>query len=401
MEAWLCASVRALPALLVAGCADPLPLEGRHCPCADGYQCCESGNICLPETQTCPTWKALDRDSLEAFGLDGAATGWDFDVGPDGTPYVVVLHCEVGDCWSPVRRVPDVFRYEDGSWTSLPSLGLPNTNGVTRLRVGRDGTPHLLMDVSPDESDERRWIIASFDGARWAERHAPISSAPSGIDPTGQFLEDNQGRLIVPVLEPSDLSAMFSVLRSDGFEWQTVSSPLVTTTAAVQLAERDGALCVTHHSASGSGTFLHCLEGSDWSPVRTFHELIGQGVWIGPDGSLYVVQTEFLESWVMRGKGDDWTEFPSVMSQGAAIEVTSGGRLFMLGLGHDFDSRVAVWDTERRAWSHFTTETYDAIPFEYVSYAKLVVGPNEATPYLAFQIFDEDYRTKFNVWKHE
>jgi hypothetical protein len=403
VEAWCRASVRAIPVLLVIGCAAPLALEGRHCPCAEGYQCCESGNLCLRETQTCPSWKALDRESLEALDFDGNATGWDFEIGPDGTPYVVVIHCVSGDCFEPTRRVPEVLRYEGGGWTRLPSEGLPETAWTPNLLVARDGTPRLFMNLSDQPAIGQRSIVVSFDGARWEEHHAPIlGTMPTGLDAPGPFLEDAESRLYVCVLTEGDPSTSFSVMRSEGSEWQTLGSPLVGESLGVELAERDGALCVKHLDSFAGTTLLQCLEGSDWPLVREFEGYLAQGLWIGPDGSRYVVQSEFLESWVLRGKGDEWTEFPLVMSQGADLVVTSDGGLFLLAKGHDFYSRVAVWDAELGAWSYFTTEGYDAFPFTNIANMKLVVAPNEPeNPYLAFQVFDTDERTKFLIWRHE
>jgi len=43
-------------ALAVAGfaCAPSVPLQNRPCPCADGWVCCPSGNVCAHEANSCP-----------------------------------------------------------------------------------------------------------------------------------------------------------------------------------------------------------------------------------------------------------------------------------------------------------------------------------------------------------
>lgn len=43
----------ALLAVLWAGCAKPVSLEGRACPCGPGWQCCVAENVCVREGERC------------------------------------------------------------------------------------------------------------------------------------------------------------------------------------------------------------------------------------------------------------------------------------------------------------------------------------------------------------
>lgn len=61
---------------LVAACTSELPLEGRPCPCADGWQCCEDQNVCVPEGDACP-----EHDTVSAT----EASSSDSDIGTEET----------------------------------------------------------------------------------------------------------------------------------------------------------------------------------------------------------------------------------------------------------------------------------------------------------------------------
>jgi hypothetical protein len=53
-----------LVALLVfAGCVDKLSLDGRPCPCLEGWQCCGSNQVCLPDNQICAGGMPCSRDT--------------------------------------------------------------------------------------------------------------------------------------------------------------------------------------------------------------------------------------------------------------------------------------------------------------------------------------------------
>ena len=47
------ACVCAALAFVIPACAPRSDLEGRPCPCADGYRCCEPAGVCIAESATC------------------------------------------------------------------------------------------------------------------------------------------------------------------------------------------------------------------------------------------------------------------------------------------------------------------------------------------------------------
>src|SRR5882724_1489000 len=74
-------------AFALVACAEPLPLEGRPCPCANGFQCCASTQTCIPVAARCLALPTSDAESEavtpspDAF-FDGTALGRDATVGP-------------------------------------------------------------------------------------------------------------------------------------------------------------------------------------------------------------------------------------------------------------------------------------------------------------------------------
>lgn len=55
--------------LMAAGCVQPVALEGRPCPCAAGFECCESAGVCLRPDELCPAG--------DAGRSDGAGAAWE------------------------------------------------------------------------------------------------------------------------------------------------------------------------------------------------------------------------------------------------------------------------------------------------------------------------------------
>lgn len=76
---WTAVLLLALPGL-VGACTSELPLEGRPCPCADGWQCCEDQNVCVPEGDACPghdTVSATEASSSDSDKGTGETGGTD------------------------------------------------------------------------------------------------------------------------------------------------------------------------------------------------------------------------------------------------------------------------------------------------------------------------------------
>lgn len=71
-------SMTVLPlALMTLACAPSVPLENRPCPCADGWVCCPSGDLCAATASSCP--------AEQPAGTDGAAGATTATAGATGT----------------------------------------------------------------------------------------------------------------------------------------------------------------------------------------------------------------------------------------------------------------------------------------------------------------------------
>jgi hypothetical protein len=389
-----------MPALFGVGCAEPLELEGRHCPCAEGYQCCESGNVCMRESETCPSWRPLDEASLDALDFNAVPTGWTFEVAADGTPYLAVLNCKSGDCFDRTRVVPTVMRYEQGAWTTLPSDGLPETVTPPALIVEANGTLHLLSDVTDDEGLVPRSIVSTFDGVRWEQRGSPLpGEAPLTVDlAAGPFALDDSNRLMTAIVDPSGLATRLSIWRLEDSGWQVLGTPINNDNSGVQIASRNETVCVTH--LDGLAATLLCLDESEWRVVKEFERTLARGFFIRPDGTFVVAHSLFLSTNVMFGKNDEWIELPPVQSQRAELSVTQDGGVFLFAQGFDVPSRVAFWDEELDEWGYLTNAGIHEDALVYDGSSKFVAAEAAKTPYLAIY-FRTGGGYELRVWKHE
>jgi hypothetical protein len=103
-----------LPLLaLLAGCAPKLPLEGRPCPCAQGYVCCESTHTCAAVTRGCPSDDAGTDTTPEASSADP----------PDGSSLDQAADLPVAppDAGADAPSRPDAPDASTQLWTQMPA----------------------------------------------------------------------------------------------------------------------------------------------------------------------------------------------------------------------------------------------------------------------------------------
>src|SRR5262245_14144976 len=60
---------------LTPTCAPLITLEGRGCPCADGYECCESSDTCVPHGTSCPAPLGSGGSDTGGEANHGGVTG--------------------------------------------------------------------------------------------------------------------------------------------------------------------------------------------------------------------------------------------------------------------------------------------------------------------------------------
>ncbi len=80
--------MRRLLPILLFGCVPPLALEDAPCPCDDGYTCCDTLAVCLPNGAVCPSTlppssnqpcasdsECNEGEACAAWRVDGALSG--------------------------------------------------------------------------------------------------------------------------------------------------------------------------------------------------------------------------------------------------------------------------------------------------------------------------------------
>jgi len=367
------------------GCAEVLPLDGRHCPCASGYHCCESGNVCVPRAKECPRWRSLDPVGLNAIGISPT---FDFKIAADGAPHIAGLTCDAACNEQGGLGVPFVARYVDDSWVTLTQEGLPRSYFFPLLLIGRDGTLHLLSDG----------MSSSFDGTTWAQRFPPV---PGDGLAGSTVVEDEEGRIVTTIREDTDGSvpAELSVVRLEGSTWTALGSKLPGELNLNSLVVRDETLCIAHVHWYETGYLgpLSCFDGSEWATVKEFQSNLAGGVGIGPDGAFYVAPWDGLLMTVMEGKRARWSEIGSLFATHAQLAVSKNRTVFVLVTSLERNtSMVAAWRPDTREWSYYTTEGLDGSVRPL-----LAIGDDgdEPVPYLAYQIYDPV--ASFKVVKHE
>ncbi len=136
--------------LLVSACVSPVTLEGRACPCAEGWTCCETTRTCLPPQATCP--QALPPEEPEERCFD---EHW---------------------CW---ENPSPHARYYRAVWASSPedvwAVGAPGVatrwNG-TRWEVHASATQERLVALwgtRPDDVWAVGWggAVVRWNGRAW------------------------------------------------------------------------------------------------------------------------------------------------------------------------------------------------------------------------------------------
>lgn len=142
-----------IAASVAGGCADQATIEGRSCPCSDGYTCCAT-NICVPEGTACsvvePT--TLDRTSLPC--------SYDVDNDLDGSIDVHFVSYYDGN-GNDVRDDGDIGL--DGTINDVITESYDASHQVTQIHEELDGTVYADVVITYDEL-ERQILQVSDNG---------------------------------------------------------------------------------------------------------------------------------------------------------------------------------------------------------------------------------------------
>ncbi len=350
-------------------CAGLVSIEGRSCPCADGWVCCEATQDCQRPGESCEAGSggtgaqaghggssgAQGGDATGGkggvsggSGVSGASSGsggdagmgdggtsskggrageggagasgeagmggepepeWhsvgpalldepvttseaDFELAPDGTPYLAFRGCEDCDLPSPTH-VPVVERFDGRRWTTLPSDGLPVTIvGVPALAVDPNGTVYVLVDGA----------VRAFDGDVWQ----PLPDLPDSAcpDPNFQAIEDQPGILWATLCD--DARQEISVVGFAGSSWESVGNTLPGRNAGVRLLASGSSPYLGHTASDGAHVFVRRL--------NVFAEAFPPPEWVGdelegelvelaqaPDSTLYAAVWKSTDAFKING----------------------------------------------------------------------------------------------------
>jgi hypothetical protein len=213
-----------------------------------------------------PEWRPVGPSPLED---PPTLSEPDFELAPDGTPYLAFRGCEDCDI-STLIPIPVVERF-DGSWRVLPTDGLPSTIRLPpSLALGGDGTPYLLVDG----------VVSGFDGQRWSSE---IADSPAEETEESNFQVDLQGDFWVTAFDWA--LQEITVMRSNGSSFEPVGPAVPGRSSGVRLALGDVPY-LAHTDADGAGVFVRRFTGSAWEGDEMAGESVN--VFAEPDGTLHV-----------------------------------------------------------------------------------------------------------------
>ncbi len=116
-------------ALLLAGltlqssCAETMSVEGRRCPCAAGWICCERYSTCIQPHEPCPSRSLQDQEEEEEEEREREREDSQVKREPDGG----------------IRKKPDMGLADDASFPNWPKKGDLSLPDYTTRRPANDG----------------------------------------------------------------------------------------------------------------------------------------------------------------------------------------------------------------------------------------------------------------------
>ena len=169
-------SIASALALVLGGCVGGARVEGAPCPCADGYTCCTSTNLCVELPSSC----ALPRDrtftrytggfECDDFDADAAML---FIAGDGSTAWMGWVPSNIGDSTTHVLR-----RVAGPSF----SAAFFDVDGADAAREAESVT--LALNLTPGQSSDLMGTGTLTRGDQTVE-----SCEASFADPTGDYLE--------------------------------------------------------------------------------------------------------------------------------------------------------------------------------------------------------------------
>jgi hypothetical protein len=172
-------------------CAPTVPLQNRPCPCADGWVCCQSENVCAESADSCPGGSPTSgSDAGVNFGGSGGTT-------PVMMPTDASIDVQQGSPLTPtdagLPTLPNpTFTVQPtllGTWTGyFENFTFPSTSDAIRLSLTQssDGSGKvsvvLGMGTPPAPPTD--------PAADWPPSAAPIKPDPSSLDKVlGGYIE--------------------------------------------------------------------------------------------------------------------------------------------------------------------------------------------------------------------
>ena len=389
----------------LSGCLSGLDLEGRPCPCAPGYQCCEQINICLGPEDTCPDLGGDAGSSSLTIGEggvpaeggtgaggvpassggtnepgsagqagmpseplagaagaesgepqwrpvgddDGIAPAPTYDpnlvLAPDGTPYVAYRACEPCQPIDKRKDIPVVLRL-DSTWQRLPLVSADATTKASpSLVIGLDGVPNMLLDYQRQ--------LMRFEDDAWSPTGPEL---PLTVHLPSSLEMDSDGRFYT-LLNDED-SLKLAVARLDNLSTYTLLG------TSVQGDNGTARLCVVgmqvyrayvrHDLVEPSANvYVDHFDGNDWQPLGTF---VGRGIEMAAslNGDVYVAveDYELRTARIFKHTGGAWSAQPlqtlAASWHAPMLQVSDAGALYLAYLVEDFPNVNVIagddWD---------------------------------------------------------
>ena len=132
----------------IAACSASVPIENRPCPCASGWTCCPSQNVCVEEGANCPGNASSDSGSSDA-ALGNLGDGGDADAPASDGEYVEGTFGGAHVVMQTIRTA-----HVDAPMDAMPPIGVVQADGDAQTTIYFDFGAAMLGTTSCTGPDE-------------------------------------------------------------------------------------------------------------------------------------------------------------------------------------------------------------------------------------------------------
>ncbi len=190
----------------LADCAEQAPLEGAACPCADGWTCCASNNVCVAVGDVCPVddsqiFDFTTEGKMARLGVDrGACAGTEMN--SDGTKSWIILASPGGaDVLYADKAEREIYTFAETGLIQRLQTHSTSTDGTVQsidrkweyLVDGR--LTSVTTHESPSTTSDRTEYHYLQNGRIIVEDYSPCCAA-EGLASRSTRQPDAQGRIL-------------------------------------------------------------------------------------------------------------------------------------------------------------------------------------------------------------